>query len=250
MTLHTMLPDGVAIVRQDVLARFRAQSLDGKTFMMNEKQFESIKQKHGGYASWAVWAYAGAKPKSNMGDMSIFDLDLNPALMGVLQNDVIMVGLNISRPFCEPFRNFHDSNPRANDFKIRYAFQNTEYYGAYMTDIIKDFAMTKSEDMLRHLKAHPSLIPQNVAKFWEELWDLNSKSPTILAFAPPATDARRYPARKGRTRSRYPAQFRVTNVLPINPILDSQRFPRVPRGILENHYFIGENDDLCGFTNT
>jgi len=98
--------------------------------MVDEKQFESIKQKHGGYASWAVWADAGAKPKSNMGDMSIFDLDSNPALMDALRHDVIMVGLNISRSFCEPFRNFHDSNPRANDLKIRYAFQNTEYYGA------------------------------------------------------------------------------------------------------------------------
>ena len=46
--------------------------------------------------------------------------------------------------------------------------------------------MTKSEDMLKHLKAHPALIAQNVAKFREELRDLNSKSPTILAFG---TDA-------------------------------------------------------------
>ena len=51
-----------------------------------------------------------------------------------------------------------------------------------MTDIIKDFATTESEDMLKHLKAHPALIAQNVAKFREELRDLSSKSPTILAF--------------------------------------------------------------------
>ena len=150
--------------------------------MIDIKKLEFIKQKHGGYASWAVWADAGEKPKSNIGDMSIFDLDSNPALLDVLKSNVVMVGLNISRPFSEPFRNFHDSNARANDFKLRYAFQNTEYYGAYMTDVIKRFQMVNSNDVLEHLNAHPALIEQNIKSFREELTDLNSKAPTILAF--------------------------------------------------------------------
>jgi hypothetical protein len=150
--------------------------------MIDTRRFEFIRQKHGGYASWAVWADATEKPKSNMGDMSIFDLDSNPALLNVLKNNVIMVALNISRSFSEPFRNFHDSNPRANDFKIRYAFQNTEYYGAYMTDIIKGFKMIDSTVVLEHLNVHPGLIEQNVEAFREELRDLNSNAPTILAF--------------------------------------------------------------------
>src|SRR5690348_1240745 len=105
--------------------------------MLEAKRFEFIKQVHGGYGSWAVWADASQKPKSNVGDMTIFDVDANPTLMRVLKKDVVMVGLNISRSSSEPFRNFHDSDPRANDFKIRYAFKGTGFYGAYMTDIIK-----------------------------------------------------------------------------------------------------------------
>ena len=85
--------------------------------MIDTQQFETIKQKHGGYASWAAWAVAAEKPKSNMGDVSRFE---NESVLSLLKNDVVMVGLNISRAVSEPFTNFHDPNPRANDFKIRY----------------------------------------------------------------------------------------------------------------------------------
>jgi len=150
--------------------------------VLDIKQFETIKKKHGGYASWAVWADTGEKPKSNMGDISIFDLEANKTLLDILRNDVIMVGLNISRSFAESFRNFHDSNPRANDYKIRYAFQNTAYYGAYMTDLIKNFEMVDSNDVRKHLKANPALIEKSIDKFREEMQDLKYNRPVILAF--------------------------------------------------------------------
>src|SRR3974390_3115894 len=150
--------------------------------MINVEQFESIKTKHGGYASWAIWAQATGKPKSNIGDMGIFDLGSNPTLTHALNNDVVMVGLNISRSFSEPFRNFHDSNPRANDFKIRYAFQNTQYYGAYMTDIIKGVELINSKDVLKYIKENPAAIKRNIDSFREELYDLQSKESIILAF--------------------------------------------------------------------
>jgi hypothetical protein len=93
-----------------------------------------------------------------------------------------MVGLNISRSFAKPFRNFHDPNPSANDFKIRYAFTNTEYYGAYMTNIIKNIEMVSSAELLRHLRASPSLVRTNIEAFREELRDLGSQRATILTF--------------------------------------------------------------------
>ena len=79
--------------------------------MIDIEQFEIIKQKHGRYASWAVWADASEKPKSNMGDVSHFK---NESVLSLLKNSVVMVGLNISRPVrvSEPFINFHDPNPR------------------------------------------------------------------------------------------------------------------------------------------
>jgi hypothetical protein len=121
-------------------------------------------------------------PKSNIGDLSILDLAATPGTLQVLKNDIILVGLNISRSFTERFRNFHDSNPSANDFKIRYAFTSTQYYGAYMTDIIKNVEMVKSADLLKHLKSSPSIVRASVAAFREELSDLGAPRPTILAF--------------------------------------------------------------------
>src|SRR5438270_2257297 len=88
--------------------------------MLNRDTFDRIKQKHGGYASWAVWAEADKTAKSNMEDLEVLDPDMNPRLLAILKNDVVMLGLAISAPLSEPFQNFH--GPRGGAYKIRYAF--------------------------------------------------------------------------------------------------------------------------------
>ncbi len=150
--------------------------------MIDLEQFERIAMRHGSYASWAVWTTPTAGPKSNVGDLSVFNVTDNPTTLRLLKNDIVMVGLNISRSFAERFRNFHDPSPKANDFKIRHAFTQTPYYGAYMTDIIKDVEMVSSTDLLDHLRAVPSILPTSVGIFREELKDLGARRPTILAF--------------------------------------------------------------------
>ena len=105
--------------------------------VISRERFEEIKRKHGEYASWAVWAPAGEKPTSNVGDLSVLDPNSNPSLLASLNPAVIMVGLNISRPLAESLRNFHDKKPQAKDFKIRFALTGTRLYGAYMTDVLK-----------------------------------------------------------------------------------------------------------------
>jgi hypothetical protein len=150
--------------------------------LIDRERFDVIKQTYGSYASWAVWAPATRGPKSNIDDLRIFDLAANPTTLDTLNGSVVMVGLNISRSFVEPFRNFHDSNPNANDFKIRHAFASTAYYGAYMTDIIKNVELVRSADLRSYLRAHPNVIHSNVATFRQELRDLPCRRPTILAF--------------------------------------------------------------------
>lgn len=147
--------------------------------MIDLKKFETIKKKHGSYASWAVWADPSEKAKSNMGDTSHFG---KKSVLRVLRNDVVMVGLNISRPVRKPFVNFHDHNPSANDFKIRYAFKNSSYYGAYMTDIIKCHEDVNSKNVMRLLKKDAKVIEKNLRHFREEMKDLNAPAPIILAF--------------------------------------------------------------------
>jgi len=149
--------------------------------MIDIQQFENIKQKNGRYASWAVWADASEKPKSNMGDVSHFK---NESVLSLLKNDVVMVGLNFSRPVLdsEPFINFHDGRPRANDFKIRYAFKDSPYYGAYMTDIIKFLTEVHSKNVTKYLQEYPEIIEENLKTFREEIQDLEATAPIILAF--------------------------------------------------------------------
>lgn len=162
-----------------------SQNRSENTPVIDLETFNLVKHKHGGYASWAVWASPTRGPKSDVGDLRIFDLAANPTTLETLNNNVVMVGLNISRPFTpftEPFRNFHDSNPNAQDFKIRHAFAGTPYYGAYMTDVIKNTAMGKSSNLRNHLRKHPELAHSNISTFREELRDLRCQRPTILAF--------------------------------------------------------------------
>ena len=108
--------------------------------MITREKFEFLKDKYGHYSSWAVWADEGKRPKDNMGDLSVFDLEANPGLLQQLKPDTVLVGLNVSRGCIEtPLGNFHDPRPEAMDFKIRYALRGSPFWGAYMTDIIKDF---------------------------------------------------------------------------------------------------------------
>ncbi len=149
---------------------------------IDRKRFDLIKHKHGGYSSWAVWAPATRGPKSNIDDLSVLDANANPMVLQTVNHAVVMVGLNISRSFEEPFRNFHDRNPNANDFKLRVAFTGTPYYGAYMTDVVKNVPMVKSGDLIRYLGENPAVIDSQIATFRDELRDLDCAQPTILAF--------------------------------------------------------------------
>lgn len=152
--------------------------------MIEPKKFDYIKEKHGLYSSWAIWADAGLKPKSNISDMSILDPNKNKLLLKQINPSVIMVGLNFSRNIEKlPFINFHDKNIHGQDYKIRYAFINTMYYGAYMTDIIKFHEEVDSKNVMKSIKNDQSIITENLKTFREEISDLNTiEKPIIIAF--------------------------------------------------------------------
>lgn len=152
--------------------------------MITKDQYHAISTKYGHVCSWAVWDKANEKPKSNIANMDVFDLDRNPNLLQTLRTNVVMVALNFSRnvAFNKPFMNFHDANPLGQDFKIRYAFEGTPFYGAYMTDIIKDYPMLSSKDVLSYLKANPGEVVVQLNRFREEMNFINAGTPTILAF--------------------------------------------------------------------
>ena len=148
--------------------------------MFSKEKFDFIKNKHGYWASWAIWASEGDKPKSNVGDLSVFEGD---DFLTELNPNIILVGLNISRGSIKtPLANFHDARSEATDYKIRYALKNSPYWGGYMTDIIKDYDQKSSGKVIEYLKEHKDFEKQNVDFFHEEIKDLGATDPTIIAF--------------------------------------------------------------------
>ncbi|MBT5631520.1 MAG: hypothetical protein HOJ13_02205 [Nitrospina sp.] len=152
--------------------------------MISHKIFKKIKKDHKNYASWAIWAKERkeGKPTDNMGDLSIFDDKNITKHLKQLNPNIILVGLNISKEIREPLSNFHGSNGGA--YKIRYAFRDSPYWGAYMTDILKGYVQPKAMKMMKHLKTEEGKILEkdNVEKFIVEIKDLGVKNPTIIAF--------------------------------------------------------------------
>jgi hypothetical protein len=158
--------------------------------------FERIRQRwsRNWPASWAVWG-------DRLDDLDVFDLKRNPALLRYLRNDVVMVGLNVSQlgVVVKPFQNFHGGGGGA--YKIRRAFMNFPqlrdlFYGAYMTDFVKDVErlesegveLSKSKAVMRYLNGHPIFVAECVAKLLDELNDLGCDRPTILAFGGDAAE--------------------------------------------------------------
>ena len=146
---------------------------------MQKEKFEFIKKKYGHYASWAVFGEEGNLPKSNMSDLSMFE---NTDILKILNPNVIFVGLNISKlgQLNRPFENFH--GPLGGAYKIRFAFKNSPYWGAYMTDIIKDFAEKASNKMMHYLRNNKDFEEENILTFKQELTDLESDNPLLIAF--------------------------------------------------------------------
>jgi hypothetical protein len=117
-----------------------------------------------------------------IGNLSIFDPDENPGLIETLHGNAILLGLNISRRIERPLGNFHDLRPMATDFKIRFALKGAPHWGAYMTDIIKDFEEKASGKMMRYLQANPQFEKENVQKLREEIAVLGVSEPLLIAF--------------------------------------------------------------------
>jgi len=124
--------------------------------MINRERFDAVRKKYGHYASWAVWGAEGLTPKSGMGDISFFE-DPQEDLLATLNPEVILVGLNISRPIPRPFGNFHPDYPAAQDYKLRHALYGTGFWGGYLTDIIKNVEEKVSEKIMTYLRQNPDV---------------------------------------------------------------------------------------------
>ena len=150
--------------------------------MITEKKFNYVKDKYGLYASWAIWAPQGETPKSNVGDLTIFDLSNSKNILDDLGTEYVLVALNISRGAIQtPLANFHDKRSEATDFKIRHALKDTPLWGSYMTDLFKDYDEKSSSNVRKFISTNPDFVDSNVDFFKNELDDIGQPK-KLIAF--------------------------------------------------------------------
>lgn len=148
---------------------------------MTPEKFNLVREKYGLAASWAIWAAEGERPKSNMGDLSMFEGSQIESTCELLHTKFILVGLNIStKDISDPLSNFHGENGEV--YKARFALRSTPLWGSYMTDIIKDMKESEASRIVRLLRMNPDIEKVHVRKFREELEFLNAVSPILVAF--------------------------------------------------------------------
>ena len=149
---------------------------------MDQARFNHVKKKYGSYASWAVWADEGAKPKDNVGDLSIFDENTS-SILDTINPNLVLVGLNVSGEITDarPFANFHSPAARGQDYKLRYALKGTALWGAYITDLIKDHPEVSSTKVSMFLKDNPDIVERNVKSLIDEVMDVGATKPVFFA---------------------------------------------------------------------
>lgn len=150
--------------------------------MISSSVFDAVKRQYGSMASWAVWAEVGAKAKSHMDDLTVLDPAENPELLRVLHTNFVLLGLNISHRIKCSLGNFHVDKPTGPAYKIRYALKNTPLWGAYMTDVIKNFEEPISENMLAYLRKHPDFERTNMQQLRDELAVVGATKPVLVTF--------------------------------------------------------------------
>jgi len=150
--------------------------------LITKEKFYSVKEKYGRVASWAIWAHEDEEPKSNMGDLTVLDPEINKNLLSELNPNVVLVALNFSENVDhKPFENFH-AGGKFQDYKTRYAIRDSPYWGGYMTDIIKNRPEKKSKELVKYLETHPDEVQSNVESFRQELRDIGAEKPKLVAF--------------------------------------------------------------------
>lgn len=149
---------------------------------MTQSEFEKIEKKYCQKSgSWAIW-----KDCANVSDLSVFDVSKNPDVLNQVKPNVVMVGLNASVPkekiTVAPYSNFHSNFSRQKDYKICCAFKDTNLWGAYMTDLIKNYSETNSTEVEAAIKNGKVDIQKCVNDLFAELDGIGAQKPLIICF--------------------------------------------------------------------
>ncbi|MEX0931586.1 MAG: hypothetical protein WDZ88_02435 [Candidatus Paceibacterota bacterium] len=133
--------------------------------MYSQEEYKYLKAKYGPYASWAIW------DKDNEKNTSIIDRCFDQ-----LSPKHVFIGLNISAPL----RDYSWANFRGgrHDRKLKYACNDTDLRGSYLTDLFKGVPEAKSFKVKGML--NDNIIKENVSFFQDEMNDIGLTKESIL----------------------------------------------------------------------
>jgi len=121
--------------------------------MITKNKIEQIKKKYGRFSTWAIWN------DNNESDTEIIEQNIP-----LLHTKWVLIGLNMSKPV-KVWGNFRGGK---HDRKIKIAFRNTYFSGAYMTDLIK-ISKKSSIEIDKGIKQGSLDMSKQVKIFVEEL---------------------------------------------------------------------------------
>ncbi len=131
--------------------------------MYSINEYNNLVSKYGSFASWAIWNYEDSK------DTSIIDKNLDQ-----LHSRYVLLGLNMSRLLNRPaWFNFHDNT---HSRKVRYACNDNELRGSYMTDLFKDMIDPSSSNFEKNVTKKD--IDANIKLFNQEMVDVKINEDT------------------------------------------------------------------------
>lgn len=150
-----------------------------------------------GYDQYGSWALYDADPaniqnqKMTTADAAFPKQYTTENLANSINPEVMLLALNWAdrgAKSAEPWQNFHDLYAHGTDRYIPYMIENTPAVGGYMTDLIKDFPNTKSDEVKTIItnNSEPKLLNDSFAKLQEELNIVQPK--LIICFGGAAYD--------------------------------------------------------------
>ena len=157
--------------------------------MIDKKRYNKLKEEYSNVSSWTIWGNPTTGVSSNIPDMSIFE-DEN--ICNKLNDKYVFVGLNSSSTHGNQddaaWKNFHSSYKNQRDYKLRYALTGSEFWGSYITDIIKVFKGDREESkevnskkFMSKLRKNPEVVEENIKIFKKELSILSDEKPILIA---------------------------------------------------------------------
>lgn len=133
--------------------------------MYSINEYNNLTSKYGRFASWAIWDYR------NESDTIIISKKIKD-----LHSKFVLLGLNVSSIL--KGTNWMNFRGGSHDRKIKFASNDTQLRGSYITDIFKDLPEVDSNKIDKILTKE--LIEFNVKFFKQEMKDIKVNDKTIF----------------------------------------------------------------------